>query len=226
MDSKHTFFDNVFEVVALIPEGRVTSYGAIAAYLGAKKASRSVGWALNASIKSEQPLPAHRVVNRLGILSGRMHFSSPDEMEKRLKAEGHQIVNDQIVDFQKVFWEIFFPRASKIPYTNNPYFLFCIAHFSSQLIHNTGSWITVLVRYRSSHAAAITLLRKATSPRNYPYLLLTTWNTIDYPSSCCTVVSSRVRRELTDSLTQMHHMTFNHQSSVGIEKPPAWEQPD
>lgn len=105
MDQKKDFFRDVFQVVELIPEGRVTSYGAIANYLGAKRSSRLVGWALNSSFKSPVKIPAHRVVNRLGMLSGKMHFSSPTEMEERLTAEGHQIVNDQIVDFKSVFWD-------------------------------------------------------------------------------------------------------------------------
>ncbi len=105
MDQKRDFFKDVFQVVALIPEGRVTSYGAIANYLGAKKASRSVGWALNASIKSNEPLPAHRVVNRLGILSGKMHFETPTLMAEKLIAEGHQIEHDQILNFKTAFWD-------------------------------------------------------------------------------------------------------------------------
>lgn len=105
MDQKRDFFKDVFEVVALIPEGRVTSYGAIANYLGAKRSSRLVGWALNSSFKSPVQIPAHRVVNRQGLLSGKMHFPTPTAMEERLKAEGHQIVNDQIVDFKTIFWD-------------------------------------------------------------------------------------------------------------------------
>lgn len=105
MDQKKDFFRDVFQVVELIPEGRVTSYGAIANYLGAKRSSRLVGWALNSSFKSPVEIPAHRVVNRLGMLSGKMHFPSPTAMEERLAAEGHQIVNDQIVDFKNVFWD-------------------------------------------------------------------------------------------------------------------------
>ncbi len=105
MDSKRDFFQDVFEVVELIPKGRVTSYGAIAKYLGAAKSSRVVGWAMNASHKSQLQIPAHRVVNRLGMLSGKMHFSNPDEMENRLKEEGHLIVKDQIQNFSSVFWD-------------------------------------------------------------------------------------------------------------------------
>ena len=105
MDEKKDFFQDVFQVVELIPKGRVTSYGAIAKYLGAARSSRLVGWAMNASHSSEKPVPAHRVVNRNGMLSGKMHFSSPTEMEERLKAEGHEIVNDTIVNFKEVFWD-------------------------------------------------------------------------------------------------------------------------
>ncbi len=105
MDQKKDFFRDVFQVVELIPEGRVTSYGAIANYLGAKRASRSVGWALNSSFKSPENIPAHRVVNRLGMLSGKMHFPTPTEMEERLAAEGHVIKEDKIVNFKEAFWD-------------------------------------------------------------------------------------------------------------------------
>lgn len=105
MDQKRDFYKDVFQVVELIPQGRVTSYGAIAKYLGAKRSSRLVGWALNTSFKSPTDIPAHRVVNRLGMLSGKMHFPTPTTMEERLKAEGHEIVDDQIVDFKAVFWD-------------------------------------------------------------------------------------------------------------------------
>lgn len=105
MDQKKDFFKDVFQVVELIPEGRVTSYGAIAKYLGAARSSRLVGWALNASFKSPVKIPAHRVVNRLGMLSGAAHFPTPTTMEERLTAEGHKIVNNQIVDFKQVYWD-------------------------------------------------------------------------------------------------------------------------
>ena len=105
MDQKKDFFKDVFQVVELIPEGRVTSYGAIAKYLGAARSSRLVGWALNASFKSPVNIPAHRVVNRLGMLSGATHFLTPTAMEERLTAEGHQIVDNQIVDFKVVYWD-------------------------------------------------------------------------------------------------------------------------
>lgn len=105
MDQKKDFFKDVYQVVELIPEGRVTSYGAIAKYLGAARSSRVVGWALNSSFSSPVKIPAHRVVNRLGILSGKMHFPTPAEMEEALVAEGHEIINDQIMDFKTAFWD-------------------------------------------------------------------------------------------------------------------------
>ena len=101
---KSVFFDSVFQVVKLIPFGRVTSYGAIAAYLGAKRSSRAVGYAMNAS-HSIPGIPAHRVVNRNGQLTGKMHFSSPTEMEELLAKEGVIVKNDQIVAFKTLFWD-------------------------------------------------------------------------------------------------------------------------
>ena len=98
------FFEQVYSVVRLIPRGRVTSYGAIAAYLGSKKSSRMVGWAMNAS-HNLIDIPAHRVVNRVGALTGKMHFSSPNKMQELLKAENIQVVNDQVVDFKIHFWD-------------------------------------------------------------------------------------------------------------------------
>ena len=95
---------NVYDVVRLIPKGRVTSYGAIAKYLGAPRSSRMVGWAMNASHKLND-VPAHRVVNRNGLLTGKMHFSDPNEMEGRLKQEGVQIKNDKELDFDRVYWD-------------------------------------------------------------------------------------------------------------------------
>ncbi|MEZ4936755.1 MAG: MGMT family protein [Crocinitomicaceae bacterium] len=104
-DQHKDFFDSVFEIVKLIPEGRVTSYGAIAKCLGTPKSSRMVGWAMNASHRLSNPIPAHRVVNRNGMLTGKMHFQNSDEMQNRLEAEGHSIENDQIVGFEHVFWD-------------------------------------------------------------------------------------------------------------------------
>lgn len=103
-DKHKDFFDTVFEVVKLIPNGRVTSYGAIAKYIGSAKSSRMVGWAMNASHKTPG-IPAHRVVNRNGLLTGKMHFETPESMEQRLKAEGVEVINDQIQNFQKIFWD-------------------------------------------------------------------------------------------------------------------------
>ncbi len=98
------FFQDVYDVVRLIPEGRVTSYGAIANYLGAKQAARMVGWAMNAS-HALSDVPAHRVVNRVGLLSGKNHFENPMHMEELLAKEGIIVENDQIKNFEKVFWD-------------------------------------------------------------------------------------------------------------------------
>ena len=99
------FFEQVFEVTKRIPRGRVTSYGAIAAALGAKRSSRAVGYAMNSSHVSSDKIPAHRVVNRLGMLSGKHHFGEPDRMEKLLKKEGIHVKDDKVVDFAKLFWD-------------------------------------------------------------------------------------------------------------------------
>ncbi|NND95526.1 MAG: MGMT family protein [Flavobacteriales bacterium] len=104
MSEKHKdFFEQVYQVVKLIPSGRVTSYGAIAEYLGAKRGARMVGWAMNAS-HVQYDVPAHRVVNRNGLLTGKHHFSSPTTMQERLEAEGLTLENDKIIDFDKYFW--------------------------------------------------------------------------------------------------------------------------
>jgi len=98
------FFERVYEVVKLIPKGRVTSYGAIANYLGAKRSSRMVGWAMHGA-HTHPGIPAHRVVNRQGLLTGKMHFGTSDEMENRLKAEGIDVIDDKVKDFKKLFWD-------------------------------------------------------------------------------------------------------------------------
>lgn len=98
------FFDQVYDVVRLIPHGRVTSYGAIANYLGTKSGARMVGWAMNAAHVLPD-VPAHRVVNRNGMLTGKMHFSDENEMERLLKAESIMIENDQVVNFKILFWD-------------------------------------------------------------------------------------------------------------------------
>lgn len=103
MKEKNDFFDQVYQVVRLIPQGRVTSYGAIAKYLGAAKSARVVGYAMNAS-HSMEDVPAHRVVNRNGLLTGKMHFETPNAMQNALEAEGVTIKENQIQDFEKVFW--------------------------------------------------------------------------------------------------------------------------
>jgi methylated-DNA-protein-cysteine methyltransferase-like protein len=100
------FFSQVYEVVKLIPQGRVTSYGAIAAYLGSPGAARMVGWAMNASHHSSEFIPAHRVVNRNGLLTGKHHFDTPNVMRELLENEGFLFDdNDQIINFQERFWD-------------------------------------------------------------------------------------------------------------------------
>lgn len=98
------FFNKVYEVAAQIPYGRVTSYGAIAKYLGAAGSARMVGWAMNASHKDET-IPAHRVVNRSGLLTGKHHFSGINLMQQLLESEGITVINNQIQDFDKYFWD-------------------------------------------------------------------------------------------------------------------------
>ncbi|WP_339606958.1 MGMT family protein [uncultured Roseivirga sp.] len=105
MAKDHTnFFNNVYEVVKLIPAGRVTSYGAIAQYLGTKGGARMVGWAMNAA-HGLNDVPAHRVVNRSGVLTGRHHFQTPTLMQERLEAEGVKVNGDKIEEFSEVYWE-------------------------------------------------------------------------------------------------------------------------
>jgi methylated-DNA-protein-cysteine methyltransferase-like protein len=99
----YNFFDDVYDVVKLIPKGRVSSYGAIAAYLGTKMSARMVGWAMNAAHHNKK-IPAHRVVNRVGLLSGRHHFKPQTAMQSMLEKEKIKVVNDKVVDFEKLFW--------------------------------------------------------------------------------------------------------------------------
>jgi methylated-DNA-protein-cysteine methyltransferase-like protein len=103
-DTTKDFFEQVYAVVKEIPSGKVTSYGASANYLGAKKSSRMVGWAMNAC-HNRPEIPAHRVVNRIGLLTGKMHFTSPNDMQNRLEKEGVKVVSDQIIDFKLHFWD-------------------------------------------------------------------------------------------------------------------------
>lgn len=98
------FFDQVYAVVRLIPEGRVCSYGVIANYLGAKRGARMVGWAMNAA-HSLPDVPAHRVVNAQGLLTGKMHFATPKLMRELLEAEGIVVIKDQVQDFSAKFWD-------------------------------------------------------------------------------------------------------------------------
>lgn len=100
-----SFFEQVYEVARLIPKGRVTSYGAIAAFLGSKMSARMVGWAMNGAHKLTPKVPAHRVVNRNGMLSGKSHFATPTEMEELLAIEKVFVKDDTIIDFVKKFWD-------------------------------------------------------------------------------------------------------------------------
>ena len=99
-----SFFELVYEVVRQIPKGRVTSYGAIAAALGAKSAARMVGWAMNGAHRIKPKVPAHRVVNRQGLLTGKIHFDYPEKMQELLEKEGVMVVDDKVQEFARVFW--------------------------------------------------------------------------------------------------------------------------
>jgi methylated-DNA-protein-cysteine methyltransferase related protein len=100
-----SFFELVFEVARQIPRGRVTSYGAIAVALGTKLSARMVGWAMNGAGRVRPKVPAHRVVNRNGMLSGKMHFAYPEQMQELLEKEGVKVVDDKVVNFEKKFWD-------------------------------------------------------------------------------------------------------------------------
>jgi methylated-DNA-protein-cysteine methyltransferase related protein len=102
---EESFFELVYEVARQIPKGRATSYGAIAASLGTKLSARMVGWAMNGADRVKPKVPAHRVVNRNGMLTGRHHFKTPTLMEELLKKEGIKVKNHTIVDFEKIFWD-------------------------------------------------------------------------------------------------------------------------
>lgn len=105
MDNQGSFFERVYDVVRQIPTGKVTSYGAIAKFLGTAGAARMVGWAMNHSHYCKIPVPAHRVVNRLGLLSGKHHFGSGNIMEQLLANEGIKVENDKIINFKEIFWD-------------------------------------------------------------------------------------------------------------------------
>ena len=100
------FFQKVYEVAKQIPYGRVTSYGAIAKYLGAARSARMVGWAMNGA-GSRNDVPAHRVVNKVGLLTGKHHFDGTNLMQQLLESEGIKVKNNQIIDFEKYFWDPF-----------------------------------------------------------------------------------------------------------------------
>ena len=102
--SKGNFFKQVYKVARQIPKGKVTTYGHIAEYLGSKGSARMLGWAMNSSFSSDIPIPAHRVVNRNGMLTGKAHFQTVDMMEKLLEKEGVEIVDDKIMNFKKILW--------------------------------------------------------------------------------------------------------------------------
>lgn len=103
--TEESFFQKVYQVTKIVPRGRVTSYGAIARYLGAPGSARMVGWALNNCHAQDDFIPAHRVVNRNGYLTGKHHFHGPDVMQELLESEGVKVKDDKVVDFQKLFWD-------------------------------------------------------------------------------------------------------------------------
>ena len=101
---EESFFDKVHQVARKIPKGRVSTFGAIARFLGSAQSSRMVGWAMNSASKMED-VPAHRVVNRNGVLSGKHHFSGTFAMQQLLEAEGVEVEKDQVVHFERLFWD-------------------------------------------------------------------------------------------------------------------------
>jgi methylated-DNA-protein-cysteine methyltransferase-like protein len=103
--SQRNFFEDVFDVVRQIPKGRVTNYGAIAKYLGSGLSSRMVGWAMNASHGLHPPIPAQRVVNRNGMLTGKHHFQTPTLMQELLEKDGVDVLNDKVVEFAQRYWD-------------------------------------------------------------------------------------------------------------------------
>lgn len=111
-DKEPTFLDAVYKIVRRIPRGRVTSYGAIAEAAGIRLSARMVGWAMNAAGRVTPPVPAHRVVNSKGLLTGKMHFDTPTLMQELLEQEGVRVENDQVQQFPEVFWDPM-PHKSK-----------------------------------------------------------------------------------------------------------------
>ena len=102
---EYRFFQDVYDVARQVPKGRVTSYGAIAAYLGSRLSARMVGWAMNGAGSAKPKVPAQRVVNRNGILTGKHHFATNTQMEELLKKDGVAVKNDTVIDFEKRFWD-------------------------------------------------------------------------------------------------------------------------
>ncbi|MCX6208471.1 MAG: MGMT family protein [Bacteroidetes bacterium] len=102
---EYNFFENVYDVVRQIPKGRVTNYGAIAKYLGSGLSARMVGWAMNGAISIKPKVPAHRVVNRNGMLTGKIHFDTPTQMQELLEKENIKIEKDTVVDFKNKYWD-------------------------------------------------------------------------------------------------------------------------
>jgi methylated-DNA-protein-cysteine methyltransferase related protein len=105
VQKEYSFFNDVYDVVRQVPKGRVTSYGAIASFLGTKLSARMVGWAMNAAHVAKPRVPAQRVVNRNGMLTGKMHFATPTLMEELLKKDGVSVKQDTVVDFKARFWD-------------------------------------------------------------------------------------------------------------------------
>ena len=103
--TKESIYDAIYDVVRCVPKGRVTSYGAVAAAIGAASGARVVGYAMNNCINVKPKVPAHRVVNRNGLLTGKHHFSPPEKMQQLLEKEGIKITGDKVVDFDKLFWD-------------------------------------------------------------------------------------------------------------------------
>jgi methylated-DNA-protein-cysteine methyltransferase-like protein len=102
---KESIYNAIYDLVRCIPEGRVSNYGAIATAIGSASGARVVGYAMNSCLGIEPPVPAHRVVNRNGLLTGKHHFTPPELMQQLLEQEGVKIVDDKVVDFDKIFWD-------------------------------------------------------------------------------------------------------------------------
>jgi methylated-DNA-protein-cysteine methyltransferase-like protein len=105
MKTEDSFFEKVYEVARLVPFGRVTTYGAIAGYLGSRMSARMVGWAMNKCHVHPYPVPAHRVVNRQGLLTGKHHFGGPDIMQQLLESEGIRVIGNRVINFDELFWD-------------------------------------------------------------------------------------------------------------------------